>query len=334
MNGGANVKIMITGAGGMLGSAMVPELVAAGHEVIPSDIDLREPRPWGELGPAIHRLDVRSATEVGAGIDAARPDLVVHLAAETDLEVCEEDPDHAFATNAVGTKHVALACRSAGVPLAYVSTAGVFDGTKDGPYTEYDTPNPINVYGHSKLEGERYVQWFVDRFYIIRAGWMVGGGAKDHKFVAKILAQLNEGASTLYVVSDKLGTPTYTPDFSLCFRELIAAESYGLYHMACEGMGSRFDVAAHLLELLGRTDVDLVDVDSQFFAAEYFAPRPRSEIMRNLVLDLQGMNHMRPWRTALEEYLLQDLGHLGDGVKRTIDLALHERRGSARAATV
>lgn len=328
------MKIMITGASGMLGSAMVPELVAAGHDVVPSDIDLCEPRPWGEMGPTVERLDVRSAKEVAAGFDAAEPDLVVHLAAETDLEVCENDPDHAFATNAVGTKHVALACRSTGVPLAYVSTAGVFDGTKETPYTEFDTPNPINVYGHSKFEGERYVQWFVDRSYIIRAGWMVGGGAKDHKFVAKILAQLNEGADRLYVVSDKLGTPTYTPDFSLCFKALVAEQSYGLYHMACEGMGSRFDVAAHLLDLLDRSDVELIEVESDFFAAEYYAPRPRSEIMRNLVLDLQGMNRMRPWREALHEYLSQDLAHLGNGVKRTIDLAGLERRSSSQTATV
>jgi dTDP-4-dehydrorhamnose reductase len=148
------------------------------------------------------------------------------------------------------------------------------------------------------------VRELVDEHYVIRAGWMVGGGAaKDHKFVSRILNQLRAGATTIYAVTDKLGTPTYTPDFARCFLPLIESELYGLYHMACGGEGSRYDVAAHILEILGRNDVELAPVESDFFAAEFPSVRPRSEIMRNLVLDLQGMNTMRPWPIALAEYL-------------------------------
>jgi dTDP-4-dehydrorhamnose reductase len=296
----------------MLGSALVPALVEAGHSVTATDKRIDELKPWGPNGPPLGRLDVRSRAEVTAWCARVEPEFIVHLAAETDLETCESDPDAAFFTNALGTKHVVLASRDLGVPVAYVSTAGVFDGRKESPYIEYDQPAPINVYGSSKLEGERYVQWFSDRFYIVRAGWMVGGGPKDHKFVAKILNQLRDGATTIYAVDDKLGTPTYAPDFARCFCQLIQAGSYGLYHMACEGMGSRYDVAEKILEALGRADVALVKVSSDFFKDRFWAPRPRSEIMRNLVLELQGLNGMRPWPVALAEYLQTAFGDLAD----------------------
>jgi dTDP-4-dehydrorhamnose reductase len=267
-------------------------------------------------------LDVRSPAQVVQGLDRVRPDFVVHLAAETDVDLCESDVDHAYATNALGTKHVALACQSANLPLAYVSTAGVFDGEKDGPYTEYDPAYPINVYGRSKFEGERYVRDFLTRFYIVRAGWMVGGGDKDHKFVAKILHQLNAGATTIYAVGDKWGTPTYAPDFAQCFTALVETGSYGLYHMACLGQGTRYDVAKKMLQVLGRDDVELVEVDSEFFRDAFPAPRPRSEMMRNLLLDLQGLNTMRPWEESLEEYLRTAFDDLAGGAHEVVGMAM------------
>jgi dTDP-4-dehydrorhamnose reductase len=297
------VRILVTGAAGMLASALVPHLRACGHEVLATDLVGPVEGVDGEM---IEHLDVREAGEVEACISAGGFDLVLHLAAETELEACERDPDHAWRTNAFGTKLVALACRRAGARLGYVSTAGVFDGEKEGPYDEFDEPRPINRYGASKLAGERFVQQYVTDSFVVRAGWMVGGGPKDHKFVAKILRQLAKGATTLYAVGDKLGTPTYAPDFSRCLEALVTTESFGLYHMSCEGTCSRYDVTRAILELLGRSDVTVVEVGSEFFAEEYFAPRPRSEAMRNLMLELHGMNTMRPWEAALEEYLAEE----------------------------
>jgi dTDP-4-dehydrorhamnose reductase len=300
------MRILVTGAAGMLGSALVPALVEAGHAVHPTDIVTGTERWWGQNGarmPALEHLDVRSRDEIATAIARLKPELIVHLGAETDVEECNARPDHAWKTNALGTKHVALACQAAGIPIAYVSTAGVFDGEKEEPYIEYDAAYPINLYGASKLEGERYVQSFANRFYVIRAGWMVGGGPKDHKFVAKILEQVEAGATTVYAVGDKLGTPTYAPDFARCFTHLISTESYGLYHMACQGRATRYDVAKKILDVLGRRDVALVRVSSDHFKDSYPTPRPRSEMMRNLMLDLQGWNTMRHWEVALEEYL-------------------------------
>ncbi|MFP5256682.1 MAG: SDR family oxidoreductase [Acidimicrobiia bacterium] len=306
------MKILVTGGAGMLGSGLVPALAAAGHDVVVTDIDLSTPQPWGPAGPTIGRLDVRSWEEVRAVFERVRPDFVCHLAAETDLERSDADPSHAFATNTLGTKFVAFESERIDAPMVYISTAGVFDGVKDGPYHEWDDANPLNTYGKSKYEGERLVERFVSRHYIVRAGWMVGGGAGiDHKFVAKILGQVRDGRTTLHAVGDKLGTPTYVPDFAQCLLRLIATESYGRYHMVCEGEGSRFDVAAEILAVLGRADeIELVEVNSDFFAADYPSIRPRSEIMVNLHLQMQGLNTMRPWRSALREYLITEFPDL------------------------
>ncbi|MBK7018665.1 SDR family oxidoreductase [Candidatus Microthrix sp.] len=305
------MKILATGTAGMLGSSLVPALVAAGHDVVPTDINLADRHPWGPFGPELGHLDVRDRHAVREVFESVRPDFVAHLAAETSLEVSDANPAHAYLTNTTATKLIAQQCGRRGIPIVYISTAGVFDGTKTGAYTEFDEPNPINTYGDSKWRGEVEVAQFAPQHYIVRAGWMVGGGAaKDHKFVSRILDQVRAGRTTLHAVGDKLGTPTYTTDFAACLLNLIDSEVYGLYHMACEGEGTRYDVAAEILSVLGRDDIDLVEVTSEFFAEEFPSMRPYSEIMINQALDLQGMNLMRPWREALAHYLSHEFADL------------------------
>lgn len=293
------MRVLITGAAGMLGSAVYPAFAAAGHDVVATDLEPRE-----VAGLPMGRLDVRVYSELIDAIEHSRADLVLHLAAETDLESCEADPDQAYRTNTLGTHNAAVACQARDLTLVYISTAGVFDGEKDdGPYDEFDLPRPINVYGKSKYEGELLVLRLVPRHFVIRAGWMVGGVDRDHKFVAKVIDQLRAGATTIRAVTDKLGTPTYTLDFAQNMLELIETPFYGRYHMACLGEGTRYDVAREIVEFYGRHDVSVIPVTSEVFADEYPAPRPRSEMMRNYMLDLRGMNRMRPWREALREYL-------------------------------
>jgi dTDP-4-dehydrorhamnose reductase len=312
------MKILATGAAGMLGTSLVPLFEDAGHDIVPTDIDLSATRPWGPDRAVLGPLDVRDLAAITAAFDETRPELLLHLAAETSLEVSDEDPDHAFLTNTVATKYLALECKRRDVPMVFISTAGVFDGTKVGPYTEFDQPRPINTYGATKFEAEKLVSSMLDRYYIVRAGWMVGGGdGKDHKFVARILEQVRDGRTTIYAVGDKFGTPTYTYDFGRCLLNLIDSELYGLYHMACGGQGNRFDIAAKILQILGREDVALVEVDSAFFEEEFPSNRPRSEIMRNMALDLQGMNLMRPWEVALEEYITNHFAQLLSEVRAT-----------------
>lgn len=289
------MRILVTGAAGMLGSSVCPWLRKCGNDVRATDIQT--------VDPDIDYLDVRDHAALEADILGYRPQLVLHLAAETDVERCELEPDHAYLTNTVGTQNVALLCRGHEVPMVYISTAGVFDGEKQDSYHEFDPAHPLNVYGKSKLEGERIVERLVARSFIVRAGWMIGGGRKDKKFIMKIIRQVDAGKTDLHVVDDKLGTPTYTADFARCLYELVQTPYYGRYHMACKGSGTRYDVAVELLRFLGRDDIRVHRVGSEHFQAEYFAPRPRSEMMRNMMLDLRGLNLMRDWRVALAEYL-------------------------------
>jgi dTDP-4-dehydrorhamnose reductase len=293
------MRVLITGAAGMLGSAVYPVFAAAGHDVVATDLEPRD-----VAGLPMGRLDVRVYRDMVDAIERSRAELVLHLAAETDLEKCEADPDHAYRTNTLGTHNAAIACQARDLSLVYISTAGVFDGEKDdGPYDEFDLPRPINVYGKSKYEGELLVLRLVPKHFVIRAGWMVGGIERDHKFVAKVIDQLRAGATTIRAVTDKLGTPTYTQDFAQNMIELIQTPFYGRYHMASLGDGSRYDVAREIVKFYRRHDVRVVPVTSEVFADDYPAPRPRSEMMRNYMLELRGMNRMRPWREALREYL-------------------------------
>lgn len=279
----------------MLGDSLVPTLREEGHEVYPTDINISDRE--------IEFLDVRDIDKVFEFANRLKPDLIMHLAAETDVDKCEVEIEYAFMTNTIGTQNIALACQENNSVMVYISSAGVFDGEKEEPYTEFDEPNPINVYGRTKLEGEKIVEKLVSRYFIARAGWMVGGGEKDKKFVARIIKQIDKGAKEIHAVTDKWGTPTYAPDFSKVLAKLIKTNQYGCYHLSCKGCGTRYDVAEKILELLGRADIKLIPVTSEFFSETYPAPRPRSEMMRNFILELRGMNTMRTWHEALREYV-------------------------------
>lgn len=292
-------RVLITGAGGMLGNAVYPYFAARFGTVVATDKDVNE--PW------ISHLDVRDTAELRRRMAELRPTIVLHLAACTDLEFCEVHADVARHTNAEATREVALACEETDATLVYISTAGVFDGSKEGFYTEADPPRPIMVYGQTKYDGELAATSLCRRHFVVRAGWMVGGGAaKDHKFVHHILGQIVSGAKVLHAVNDRFGTPTYTHDFALNLFKLLDTRQYGLYHMVCEGSGSRYDVARHILDITGRSDVVLEAVDSSFFAGNYFAPRPVSEMMLNANLGALGINLMRPWRAALQDYIRRE----------------------------
>ncbi|HET7568250.1 MAG TPA: dTDP-4-dehydrorhamnose reductase [Gaiellaceae bacterium] len=296
------MRILVTGAAGAVGS-YVPQ-VFADDELILTD-------RRGDF----RMLDVRDPDAVSATVSDVRPDVVLHLAAATDVDQCERDHDYAFSNNAIGTQNVALAARNNDAELVYISTAGVFWGDKPEPYTEFDEPGPANVYGHSKLAGERIVATLCDRFYTVRAGWMVGGGVLDRKFVGKIAEQLRGGATHLKAVDDKFGTPTYAPDLLRNVRRLLGTGYHGLYHGVNKGVCTRWDVAAELATILGREDVEIERVSSAEFPLP--APRARSEAMRNYKLELLGLDEAPAWQEALRTYVEGEL------------IAALELRGSA-----
>lgn len=295
-------KMLVTGAGGMVGSYVAD--VFKDYELVLSDI-------MGGFVP----LDVRDPSAVKATVEQAKPDIVLHLAAATDVDRCEQKPDWAYHTNTIGTQNIALACQAHGIPLIYISTAGVFWGDKPEPYIEFDVPRPANVYGQSKLAGEQIVSSLLQRYYIIRAGWMIGGGEGDKKFVGKIARLITEGRNALQVVDDKFGSPTYAKDLLGGIHRLIETGYYGLYHMVNKGFCSRYDVALAIRDALKRSDISIEPVSSAHFPLP--APRARSEAMRNLKLDLLGFASVRPWEDALYEYIQTELAPVLAGSRVT-----------------
>jgi dTDP-4-dehydrorhamnose reductase len=290
-------KVLITGSGGMLGNAVYPYFRDRYAEVLATDVNVR--LPW------LSHLDVTDRAEVKQVMDDFAPDLVLHLAALVDMEVCEEQAERAQLLNADATQIVAEAAARHGATTVYISTAGVFDGQTETYYTEADAPNPICVYGETKFGGEVHVRNICAKHYVLRPGWMVGGGeGLDRKFVAMILDQLRNGQTVIHAVDDKQGTPTYTYDLAANLHALLqAGGDYGDYHMVCQGSGTRYEVAKEILAVCRRDDVELKAVKSDFFAKRFFAPRPRTEILVNQRLIDMGINLMRPWQEAIQEYI-------------------------------
>lgn len=290
-------RVLITGCGGMLGKAVYQKSVEKyGEEnVRATDIDLNE--PW------LSKLDVRDIGEYEKAFQEWKPTIVLHLAALTDLEYCEKNVKNAWATNALGPENAAILSRKYDALLIYISTAGIFGGEKD-EYADFDTPNPLSYYAKSKYHGEQFIEKYLSRYYIFRAGWMMGGGpAKDKKFINKIFKQIKNGSKELFVVDDKLGTPTYTNDFANSILKVIDSGYYGLYNQVCEGSSSRYDVALEFVRLLGlESTVKVNKVSSDYFKEEYFAPRPASEKLINVKLTMRNINYMRDWHVCLAEY--------------------------------
>lgn len=284
-------KAVVTGAGGMLADALCPLLREQGHTIFPTDI---------LTDAGIHKMDIRNLDEVKDLVNEVRPDIIFHLAAETDVDKCEVNPDHAYQTNTKGTENIALACKEPDIPMVYISTGAVFDGEKPGGYTELDKPNPLSVYGKSKLKGEEIVSSLLPRHYIVRAGWMIGGHNKDKKFVWKIV-QLLKTKKEISVVIDKTGSPTFTTDFSHGIVDIVASGKYGIYHCVNKGICTRFDIAKKIAEYLNKEDVIIKPVTSDAFPLP--APRGKSEALLNYKLSLMGIDRTRPWQEALREYI-------------------------------
>lgn len=288
-------RIYIAGAGGMLGEAFY-SVFKGEYELRCTDKDVNE--PWLQL------LDFRDRDAYARDVAAFKPDFLFHLGAHTDLEYCENNADDAYLTNTLSVDSAVQIANTHGIPLLYISTAGIFDGSKV-LFDDWDLPNPLGHYARSKWAGENAVQRGVSRHLICRAGWMMGGGPrKDKKFVQKIMKQIKAGASELNIVNDKLGTPTYTFDFAANVKALLEHEYWGLYNMVCEGETSRLEVAHELLKILGLDSrIRINEVTSDFFKKEFFAPRPDSERLVNRKLKLRQIDMMRDWRIALKEYL-------------------------------
>jgi len=300
-------RVLITGCGGMLGNAIYPYFRERCPNVRATDIQIEpDEHEW------LSYLDARDRAAMAKTFEEFKPDLVMHLAALTDVEICEERPEDAKVDNSLMPQIAAELSVKHGATMVHISTGGVFDGLKGDFYTEDDEPNPINMHGVTKLAGERAVRAIHPKSYILRPGWMVGGGVRnEHKFVSYICKQLFGRARVIHGVTDKVGTPTYTHDFAMNLFALLDREAYGTYHMVCKGWGTRFDVAKEIVQICGLQDeVEVKPVDSSFFETQFWGRRPDCEMLRNKGLEALGINLMRDWRVALADYLHLEYANL------------------------
>ena len=285
----------MSGCGGMLGDALYHTFKES-YNLKCTDKDVNE--EWLDF------LDFRDLSNYYSEVKKFQPDFLFHIGAYTDLEYCKKNIDDTYLTNTTSVENAVYIANELDIPVLYISTAGIFDGSKD-IYDDWDQPNPLCHYARSKYAGEKFVLSQAKYPIVLRAGWMMGGGPKkDKKFVSKILKQIKDGSKVINVVDDKLGTPTYTYDFANNAKIILENKLWGLYNLVCEGATGRYEVAKKIISILDLDNhIALNKVNSNFFEKEYFAPRPPSERLINKKLQLRNIDHMRNWEVCLSEYL-------------------------------
>jgi len=282
------MKIAVIGANGQLGSDVVAAFRSRGDEVVPlahSDIELS---------------DIDS---VSACLQGLRPHVVVNTAAMHHVENCEREPEKAFAVNGLGTRNLALAARDFDATLMHVSTDYVFDGTKGSPYEETDAPNPLNVYGNTKLSGEYFVRCTLEKHFVLRTSAIYGRNpcrAKGGLNFIELMLKLARERDEVRVVDSEFITPTSTAELA---REMVAlsrVDCYGLYHATAEGCCSWHEFAREIFALTG-TKVNLKVAGPNEFPAK--VPRPKYSVLENRGLKSHKLNVFKPWQEGVREYL-------------------------------
>ncbi|MGH2523033.1 MAG: dTDP-4-dehydrorhamnose reductase [Anaerolineales bacterium] len=272
------MRVLITGSNGQLGRALLARLPGAARASRPA-------------------VDITQLESVYAAVEAAQPEVILHCAAMTDVDGAARDPALAYRVNGLGTQNVALAAARVGAALAYLSTNEVFDGAKREPYSEFDSPRPINPYGKSKLAGEWFAVHLTQRFYIIRTAWLSGAGGRN--FIHRI-QQLADERGHLRVVTDEIANPTFVEDLAGAIVTLIGTGRFGIYHLTNAGYCSRYDYARKILELTGRRHVPVEPVTRAQFSRP--STPPEFSALANTAAAALGIT-LRPWEEALREFL-------------------------------
>ncbi len=273
------MKLALTGSDGMLGSDI---------KNVFSDVEL--------INFTLHDFDITDLDKSHKAIKEAKPDYLIHVAAYTDVDGCESNPETAFHVNGIGARNITMACEEIGCPVIYISTDYVFDGTKKETYNEWDKTNPINIYGLSKLLGEQFVTSLTNRFYIVRTSWLYGKNGKN--FVDTIIRLLSE-RDEIDVVNDQTGSPTFTCDLAKKLKELIG-RGYGTYHITNTSHCSWYEFAVEIAKLKG-INKNINPTTTEKFKRP--AKRPAFSVLGNTMLRLEGIEPARHWKEALADYL-------------------------------
>ncbi|HNT74616.1 MAG TPA: dTDP-4-dehydrorhamnose reductase [Anaerolineae bacterium] len=277
------MKVLLAGHKGQLGRTLLP-LLAAQHEV--RGIDLPE-------------YDIADRAALTRLIHDFTPNLIVNAAAMTDVDGCARDPAAAYRANGLGPQNIALAAAECGAEVLHISTNEVFDGVATHPYHEWQSRNPINAYGRSKLAGEWYTERLLTRFYIVRTAWLYAAGGRNfpHRMI-----QLADARGSLRVVTDEIGNPTYVVDLVTALRQLIETHAYGIYHLVNDGATSRYEFAQAIMTLSGRGHVPLAPITSAEF--QRASTPPLYAPLANHAAAALGIR-LRPWQEALADFLAQ-----------------------------
>jgi len=297
------MRVLVTGVAGQLGYDVMGELYARGYEGIGTDLAApARLAPVNEGGMAFLPLDITDGAAVRETVAHQRPDAVIHCAAWTAVDAAEEAENYetVYAVNVTGTENLALACRDVGCKLLYVSTDYVFDGQGDTPWTPDNRDYaPLNVYGRTKRMGEQAVEATLAEHFIVRTAWVFGANGKN--FVRTML-NLAEKHDTLRVVSDQIGTPTYTKDLARLLVDMVETERYGCYHATNEGgYISWYNFAVEIFRQAGKQVTVLPVTTAEYGLSR--AARPYNSRLDKSKLIACGFAPLPPWRDALARYL-------------------------------
>jgi len=276
------MRIVVVGANGMLGTDLCRLLKE--QKLAPIELDLP-------------RFDITNINQAINTIQSQRPDMIINLAAFTDVDAAELKKADAYAVNTQGAWAVALAAQQCKAKLVYVSTDYVFDGTKKDTYIETDAPNPINYYGQTKLLGEKTVTQHLKHYFIVRTSWLFG---KHGKNFVKTMLKLCQEKELIEVVNDQVGSPTYTRDLSSSIFNLISSDKYGIYHLTNTGKCSWYEFACEIVKQAG-LNTRVVPVSSDKFVRN--ASRPANSVLDNSKYEKHFNARLRNWQDALKDYL-------------------------------
>jgi len=280
------MRILITGCNGQLGSDMMLLCKGAGHDV--RGIDFPE-------------IDITNKQMTIEKIKPVRPDIIINCSAYTNVDDCEYNQSTAFSINASGTENIGYAAVQNNASVIHFSTDYVFDGKKKTPYIESDTPNPLSVYGKSKLEGEKRLQTVTNRFFIFRIAWLYG--KHGNNFVKNIISAAKKRAANnepLKVVNDQHGTPTWTKDVCRQVLQILETDLYGIYHCTCEGECTWYEFTCSIMKHF-KMPVTVIPCTTEEFPRP--APRPEYAVLENKNLKSINMNRMETWERAFDSFL-------------------------------
>jgi dTDP-4-dehydrorhamnose reductase len=274
------MKILVTGANGMVARATIDYCKSIGDQV------LAYSRP---------ELNIADRRAVFAKLEREKPDAVINCAAYTDVDACETNHEKAYQVNSYGVENLATACRKIKAGFVTISTDYVFDGEKEGFYTQRDDPHPPSVYGQAKLDGEIRVRNAYARTILVRSGWIFGEHGTN--FLSKLVGLLMEGQS-IKAIKDSFGTPTFGDDLAKRLRELAELDLPGIYHVVNSGEGTSYLNYAQAVEGINPELVIAVTADS----LKRPAPRPRNSKMRCLLSEKIGLEPLPFWKEALKRF--------------------------------